>query len=57
MFLVRKPYGFGTENVRFWNGERTVLERKTYGFGTENVKERLPQTEFDPFNHALIRIL
>ena len=22
MFLVRKPYGFGTENVRFWNGKR-----------------------------------
>ena len=30
---------------------------KPYGFGTENVKGKLLKTEFNLFNHTLIRIL
>ena len=33
------------------------LVRKPYGFGTENVKGKLLKTEFNLFNHTLIRIL
>ena len=52
-----KTYGFGTENVRFWDGERTVLGRRTYGFGTENVKRRLLETDSIPFGHTLAHSL
>ena len=45
-FSVPKPYVFGSETVRFWDGER-----KPYGFGTENVKERLPETDSIPFDN------
>ena len=38
-------YGFRTKNVRFWDGERTVLGRRTYGFGTETVKRSLLHAE------------
>ena len=27
-FSVPKTYGFRTKNIRFWDGERTVLGRK-----------------------------
>ena len=57
MVSVPKPYVLGSETVRFWFGNRTVLVRKPYGFGTENIKRRLPETESKPFNHTLIRIL
>ena len=40
-FLGRKPYVFGSETVRFWDGER---------FGTENIKGRLVETDVEPFN-------
>ena len=49
MFLVRKPYGFGTENVK----GRQLEVRKPYGFGTENVKGRQLETDSIPFNNTL----
>ena len=50
-------YGFRPKTVRSWFGNRTFLGRRTYGFGTENVKGKLLKTEFNLFNHTLIRIL
>ena len=34
-FSVPKPYVFGSETVRFWDGER---KRETYVFGSETVR-------------------
>ena len=57
MVSVPRTYGFGSETVRFWFGERTVLGRRTYGFGTENVKGRRLETDYKPFWNTLVHIL